>query len=328
MSTALIVMHHTLQHVFLVDFTVQTPEIKPLAFQNPAPYAPANRREAGFVLLYNWDMKYETIPSLTLPKIGFGTWSIGGETTPNPKLDDVSLTALRAALEIGYTHFDTAEFYAAGHCEELVGRTIRETNTKRENVFITTKVSPEHLSYENVLKSCENSLRHLKMDYIDLYLIHWPPRAISILDDAFRALNRLVRDGRVKYLGVSNFDIKWFKRSQELSETPIITNQVPYRLPDKTYLSNGVLEYCQQNNILVTAYSPVKFRSMRVNKTLGQIAEAHSATPYQIALAWLVMQPRVITIPMSFNPRHIKENFDAADIELSDKEMSQLSDAW
>ena len=99
-------------------------------------------------------------------------------------------------------------------------------------------------------------------------------------------------------------------------------------MPDKSYVANGVIEYCQQNDILITAYSPIKFRSMRVNKTLNQIADAHSATPFQIALAWLVMHPRVITIPMSFNPGHIKENFEAAEIELSDNEMSQLADEW
>jgi len=273
-------------------------------------------------------MKQEKVHNITLPKIGFGTWSIGGDTNPNPKLDDASMTALRSALEIGYTHFDTAEYYAAGHSEELVGRAIRETKTKREDVFITSKVSPEHLAYKDVLKACENSLRRLKMDYVDSYLIHWPPRSISKLDDAFAALNKLVQDGKVRHLGVSNFNIKWLQRSQELSESPIITNQVPYRLPDKTYVANGVIEYCQQNNILITAYSPIKFRSMRVNQTLNQIAEAHSVTPYQIALAWLVMQPRVITIPMSFNPQHIKENFDAAKIKLSDREMSQLADEW
>jgi len=273
-------------------------------------------------------MKYETVHDITLPKIGFGTWSIGGGTSPNSSLDQTSLTALRTALEIGYTHFDTAEAYASGHSEELLGQAIRETNTKREDLFITTKVSPEHLDYDDVLKACENSLRHLRMNYVDLYLIHWPPHSISKLDDAFTALNKLVRDGKVKHLGVSNFNIKWLERSQELSETPIIANQIPYRLPDKTYVANGVIEYCQQNDILVTAYSPIKFRSVHVNQTLGQIAEAHSATPYQIALAWLVMQPRVITIPMSFKPQHIKENFEAADIELSDKEMSQLADEW
>lgn len=272
-------------------------------------------------------MKYETVHNITLPKIGFGTWMIGGESTPNPAWDSKSMTALRSALEVGYTHFDTAEYYAGGHSEELVGRAVRETNTKRENLFITTKVSPEHLDYDAVFKSCENSLRRLNMDYIDLYLIHWPSAGMK-LEETFRALNKLVRDGKVRHLGVSNFKLKLLKQSQEYCETPILTNQIPYRLPDRSYVENGVIAYCQQNDILVTAYSPVKFRSMRVNKVLGEIAKTYSATPYQIALAWLVMQPRVITIPMSFDPQHIKENFDAAEIRLSADEIQQLGNAW
>jgi diketogulonate reductase-like aldo/keto reductase len=272
-------------------------------------------------------MKYETVYNVTLPKIGFGTWTIGGGGSADPSLDSASLAALRSALEIGYTHFDTAEYYAAGHCEELVGRAIRETNAPREKLFITTKVSPEHLKYDDVFRSCENSLRRLKMDYIDLYLIHWPEAGIKY-EETFRALNKLVRDGKIKHLGVSNFKLKLLKQSQELSETPIVTDQVPYSLPAKTYVENGVLEHCRQNNILLTAYSPVKFRAMRVHKTIGDIAKAHSATPFQIALAWLVMQPRVITIPMSFNPLHIRENFDAADIELTEQEMKALNSAW
>lgn len=272
-------------------------------------------------------MKFETVHKTTLPKIGFGTWEIGGGSYPDPSKDAPSMIALRAALEIGYTHFDTAEMYASGHSEELLGRAVRETNTPRENVFITTKVSPEHLAYDDVLRSCENSLRRLKMDYVDLYLIHWPSLRMN-LHETFRALNKLVRDGKVRHLGVSNFKLKQLKTSQEVSETPILTNQIPYRLPDSSYVENGVIEYCQQNDILITAYTPVKFRSMRVNKTLGEIAQAHSATPFQIALAWLVMQPRVITIPMSYNPQHIRENFEAAEIELSDDEMARLGNAW
>jgi len=272
-------------------------------------------------------MKYETIHDLTLPKIGFGTWKIGGESSADSTTDSASMTALRSALEIGYIHFDTAEYYAGGHAEELVGRAVRETNAKREKLFITTKVSPEHLDYDAVLKSCENSLRRLNMETIDLYLIHWP-RVGMKLEETFRALNKLVSDGKVRNLGVSNFNLKLLKQAQSFSKTPIITNQIPYSLPNHTYVENGVIEYCQQNDILVTAYSPVKFRSIRVNKTLRGIAIAHSVTPFQIALAWLVAQPRVITIPMSFNPAHIKENFDAADIELNVEELSQLGNAW
>ena len=273
-------------------------------------------------------MKFETVHGLSLPKVGFGTWSIGGGSYPDASLDPASMIALRAALEVGYTHFDTAEAYASGHAEELIGRAIRETNTARETLFITTKVSPEHLRYNDVLKSCENSLRHLNMDYIDLYLIHWPGGAGTDYQETFRALNQLVRDGKVKHLGVSNFKLKLLKDVQRYSETPIITNQVPYRLPDRTYAQNGVIEYCQQNDILVTAYSPVKFRAINANKTLAEIAAAHSVTPFQIALAWLVMQPRVITIPMSYDPQHIRENFQAAEIELTQAEFDALSKAW
>jgi diketogulonate reductase-like aldo/keto reductase len=272
-------------------------------------------------------MKYETIHTVTLPKIGFGTWTIGGESSPDPTTDPASMTALHSALEIGYTHFDTAEYYSGGHAEELVGRAVSETKTKRENVFITSKVSPEHLDHDNLIKSCENSLHRLGMDYIDLYLIHWPRVGMN-LEEAFRALNKLVRDGKVRYLGVSNFKLKLLKQAQSFSETPIITNQIPYSLPNHTYVDNGVIEYCQQNDILVTAYSPVKFRSIRVNKVLGDVAKAHAATPFQIALAWLISQPRIVTIPMSFNPAHIKENFDAADIQLSAEETSKLGNAW
>ena len=272
-------------------------------------------------------MKYETVHNVTLPKIGFGTWSLGGESSPDPKLDSASLAALYAAIEAGYTHFDTAEMYAAGHCEELIGQAIREMNVQREAVFITSKVQPFHLQYDDVLNSCEASLRRLQMDYLDLYLIHWPARHMK-LEETFRALNKLVRDGKVLHLGVSNFNLKQLKESQAHSETPIITNQVPYRLPDKAYGENGVLEYCQQNDILLTAYSPVKFRSVRVNKAVREAAQAHSATPHQIALAWLVNQPRVITIPMSFDPGHIRENFEAAEIQLSSDEMSRLDNAW
>lgn len=273
-------------------------------------------------------MNYETVHGLSLPKIGFGMYNIGGGLHADPSLDAASLTAIRTALEVGYTHFDTAEVYAEGHSEELLGRAVREANNRREDLFITTKVDPGHLGYDQVLRACENSLRRLQMDYVDLYLIHWPPRAGMKLDEPFRALNKLVRDGKVKHLGVSNFKLKLLKEAQALSETPILTNQIPYRLPDKTYAENGVLEHCQKNDILITAYSPVKFRNLPVNKTVHAIAEAHSTSSFQIALAWLVAQPRVITIPTSHNPQHIRENFEAAEIKLSKEEFRMLSELY
>ncbi len=272
------------------------------------------------------NMIYETIINgEQIAKIGFGTWKIGGGSRADPKLDPVSLAALRSALEVGYTHFDTAEIYADGHSEELIGQAIREMGVKRDSLFITTKVDPEHLKYEQVLKACEGSLHRLKMDYIDLYLIHWP-RAGMKFEETFRALNKLVRDDKVRYLGVSNFSVKLLKQSQEHSETPIITDQVPYSIYDRSYVKNGVLEYCQQNDILLTAYSPVEKGRLKPNQTLQSIAGAHSATSYQIALAWLIAQPRVITIPMSYNPQHTKENFESVNIVLTEKEIKSLNE--
>lgn len=271
-------------------------------------------------------MKYTTLNNLTLPKIGYGTWKIGGGSTPNLKLDSVSLSAIRSALEIGYTHFDTAEMYADGHAEELLGKTIRESNTKRENLFITSKVTPSHLRYDDVLHACENSLRRLQMEYIDLYLIHWPSGSNNY-EDTFRALNKLVADGKIKHLGVSNFNLKLLKQAQELSETHIVTNQVPYSLSDRSYVKNGVLEYCQQNNIFLTAYEPLDKGNLRANKTLETIAKSHNKTIFQIALAWVISQLNIITIPMSTNAAHIQENFEAGEIVLSDDEIARLSNS-
>lgn len=271
-------------------------------------------------------MKTETIHNLTLPKIGFGTANLGGSLFADHSRDASRLAALRSALELGYVHFDTAEMYGNGHAEELLGRAFRETNMKRENLCITSKVMPTHLHYADVLKACEASLRRLGTDYLDLYLIHWPMVGMK-LADTFRALNKLVKDGKVRHLGVSNFSLKLLKESQSHSETPIIANQVPYSLSHRSYIKNGMLKYCQANDILITAYSPMDVGRLKASPALRSVAEAHKATPYQIALAWLVSHPRVITIPMSFDPQHQKENLAAADIVLTNDEINQLTES-
>ncbi len=269
-------------------------------------------------------MKTESLTNgLTLPKIGFGMWKIGGDTSPDPSRDTRSLAALTAALKIGYTHFDTAEMYARGHSETLLARALKMNAIPRDSIFITSKVHPANLHYEDLLAACERSLTRLNTRYIDLYLIHWPGRAP--LDESFRALNDLQRNGIIRHIGVSNFDLKLLKKSLELCDTPIATNQVPYSLSDRAYERNGMLEYCQKNNIFLTAYSPFDEGRLRVREGLRRVAEKHSASPYQIALAWLVRQPMVITIPMSMNPTHIEDNFKAADITLDEEDLSYLN---
>lgn len=269
-------------------------------------------------------MRFETIGNLKIPKIGFGTWTLGGRATPDPAVEEKSHAALHSALDLGYSHFDTAEYYAGGHAEELLGKVIRERKVPRETLFITTKVSPEHLAYDQVLFCCEQSLQRLRMEYIDLYLIHWPMQGMN-LPETFQALNKLVRDGKVHHLGVSNFKLRLLKQAASLSETPLMTDQVPYSLFERTYVKNGVLEYCQNNNILLTAYSPVKPGRKKTHAALEQLAKSKGISSQQAALAWLVMQPSVITIPRSFDRGHQAENLEAADIILSESEIEQLT---
>ncbi len=147
------------------------------------------------------------------------------------------------------------------------------------------------------------------------------------IDETFRALNKLVQTGKVRHLGVSNFNLNLLQQAAALSETPLLTDQVPYSLPDRTYVENGVLEYCQQNDILLTAYTPVNHRIIQGKRSqpLQEIARSRRITPQQVALAWLATQARVITIPMSANPIHQAENLKAGDLVLNSEEMEQLT---
>src|SRR5574340_93554 len=268
-------------------------------------------------------MRYEEVHGLKLPKVGFGTWSIGGRENPDPRKEVTSLAALQSALMLGYTHFDTAEMYAGGHCEELLGRAIRESRLERGALFITSKVSAENLSAQGVVQACTASLSRLHTAYIDLYLIHWPNRSIP-LSETFKGLNQLRRSGKVRHLGVSNFDIALLKQAEALSETPLLTNQVPMSIYDRSNVENGVLEYCRSRGILVTAYSPIKHRKLQTDGTLKTLAADRGLTPHQVALAWVCSQSGVITIPMSANPVHQRGNLVAADVVLTPDEMGKL----
>jgi diketogulonate reductase-like aldo/keto reductase len=267
--------------------------------------------EMKAVTLYNGE---------AVPVLGLGTWDIGGGTYADRSHDTQAKQALHNAVEIGYTHFDTAESYGAGHTEELLGEVLASYD--RESFFITTKVSPSHLRYRDIFPAIEGSLKRLRMDYVDLYLIHWPSRQIP-LEETFQALNQLVERGSVRHMGVSNFDLDLLKQSQSLSATPLITNQVPYSVRDREYVRNGVLEYCQRNGILLTAYSPIK-RGVLNDRTVRQVASRLRATPAQVALSWLVHQPGVITIPKSSNRKRQEENFAAPDFQLTDEDVAAL----
>ncbi len=254
-------------------------------------------------------------------RIGLGTWRMGGRSSADPAQDAPALAALRAALELGYRHLDTAEMYAGGHTEELIARALE--GYRREDFFITSKVWPNHLRYKQVLEACRASLRRLRTGYLDLYLIHWPDPGVP-LEETLRALNELHGQGLVRYIGVSNFDLELLRRAQEFSTVPIAANQVPYSLHRREYVRNGVLEYCRAQRILLTAYAPVEQGRAADAPEIRRLAEKYRASPVQIALYWLVRQPGVVAIPMSLNPAHLKANLETLDLEIDPADMEAL----
>ena len=267
-------------------------------------------------------MRYRNLPDGSqIPVIGLGTWRMGGGTEPNPTEDASVLYAIRASLEMGYTHIDTAEMYAGGHTEELIGQVIRDY--ERQSLFITSKVWHTNLSYPAILRACENSLRRLDTDYLDLYLIHWPNSAVP-LEETFKGLNELVETGKVRHLGVSNFDLDLLEQACQLSATPLVTDQVPYSVLNRTNAHNGILAYCQQHGMILTAYSPVEKGRVHELDALNALAKRVGATPTQIALSWLINQPNVITIPKSLNAAHLRENLAALELVLGDDELAIL----
>jgi len=257
----------------------------------------------------------------TIDAIGLGLWDFGGGDSPDYGRDDADLAAIHNAIAIGYRHFDTAEYYASGHSEELLGRALRDY--QRSDFFVTTKVSPSHIRYDDLLAACDRSLKHLQTDYIDLYLIHWPSETIP-LGESMRAMNHLVAAGKIRHVGVSNFDLPLLQEAVRLCDTPLAANQVHYNVLHREYIQNGVIAYCQEQGILVTAYSPL-LDNVLMHKTVQAIARQHNVTGAQVALQWLIQQPQVITIPKSSNRLRQQENWDAGAVVLSAEEIDQLN---
>jgi diketogulonate reductase-like aldo/keto reductase len=263
-----------------------------------------------------------------IPAIGQGCMGIGGYLSKESLHDDNQIKALRLGIELGMTFLDTAEAYGNGHSEEIVGRSVEGI---RDKVFIGTKVSPEHLSYDALLRSAEGSLRRLKTDYIDLYQVHWSNPKIPI-SETMRAMKRLLKAGKIRYVGVSNFSLKELKEAQAaISEDEIVSAQVEYNLFDRT-IENSILPYCEREGITTIAYSPLDQGKIASGdkriEALQMIANKYNQTMVQVALNWLISHPSVIAIPKATNPAHIKENAAAADFELSGEDFKKISEIF
>lgn len=269
-----------------------------------------------------------------IPAIGIGTWMIGGGSSPDYSRDEEAIEAIRYAIELGMTHIDTAEVYGGGHAEELVGEAVK--GFKRDELFIATKVWHTNLRYNDVLKACERSLKRLQMSYVDLYMIHWPSDVIP-LSETMKAMERLYKEGKARYIGVSNFSVSHLEEARSyLSTTDIVANQVEYNLYNRR-VEMELMPYCFKNNITIVAYSPIargalaadlkKTKERRI-KLLMELAEKYSKTPIQVALNWIIWHDQVIAIPKAMQKHHLEENAGAAGWKLTKEDYELISKAW
>ena len=252
-------------------------------------------------------MEYISVQGVEVPALGLGTARMRGEECR---------IAVEEALELGYRHIDTAQMYDN---EEMVGAAVSESEVDRDEVFLVTKILRSNLGYDDVLSSFEQSLQRLQMDYVDLLLIHAPSRSVPVVE-SLRAMNELQDEGKVRHIGVSNFSVSQMREAIQSSETPILTNQIEYH-PFKD--QNDILEFCIENDIMLTAYSPLNVGSIS-NGTLQEIGDRYGKTPAQVSLRWLIQQENVSAIPKASQTKHLQENLDIFDFQLTDREMEQI----
>ncbi len=257
----------------------------------------------------------------SMPVLGQGTWRLGGVSERDPENDDArDIAVIRRALDAGLTHIDTAEMYAGGHAEELVGEAIR--GVERSRLFLTGKVWKSHLGGDGPLRAAEASLRRLGVDAFDLYLVHQVNPEIP-LKETIRAMNRLQREGLARNIGVSNFSLDRLKQAQALSEVPIVANQLHYNLQVREIELSGLLDFCQETGVMVIAWRPLRGVDCSV-PLLTELAARYGHTPRQLALNWLISQPGVVTIVKASDPLHLAENVGAVDWRMAEEDVERL----
>jgi len=277
----------------------------------------------------------KTAGSFTLPVLGLGTWQMGGRYDADTSRDQQEIDFIGQAFDAGIRHFDTAEVYAAGHSEELLGQAVKKL--PREQLFITSKVSDEHLKYDQVISACRASLKRLGMDYLDLYLVHAPSARGIPLVETLKAMASLYESGLIKNLGVSNFNANLLAEAQATSKYKIVNNQIHFSVGARGYEEDGTLQYCQENGILVTAYRPVALGSPKRNRgsfgedgwnMLSEIASKYQKTAVQVALNWVMSQVNTVVLVRTANADHLKENLGSLDFQLSAEDLNILQDKF
>lgn len=265
-------------------------------------------------------MKTVALPSgERVPVLGQGTWNMGEKE----RRGEDEIAALRLGLDLGMTVIDTAEMYADGGAEEIVGAALAG---RRNGVFLVSKVLPQNASRSGTIAACEHSLKRLQTDRLDLYLLHW--RGSVPLGETLAAFDTLSRAGKIRFWGVSNFDVA---DMEELAGLPgggdVATNQVLYNL-SRRGIEFDLLPWCRGRNVPIMAYSPIEQGRILKQPALQRVASGHSATPARIALAWLLRQDQVMVIPKSASLEHVRENHAALDVRLSGDDLAELDRAF
>ena len=252
--------------------------------------------------------------------IGMGTWQMG--TSEDQKQRSAEIDSLRRGLELGMDLIDTAENYADGGAEQLVGEAIKAV--KRDDVFISTKVWPTHLHHDDVLAACNRSVQRLGVRQIDLYQVHWPNPRVPIRE-TMGAMERLVRDGLVRHIGVSNFSAKQIQEARDvLAKNELVSNQVEYSLAERS-IEKDVLPYCQREGLTVIAYSPLGTGSLPASLVPRPILDKYNLTLAQAALNWVTFNESVVAIPKSARREHTEENANAISVRLSPDDYRLMS---
>jgi diketogulonate reductase-like aldo/keto reductase len=267
----------------------------------------------------------EILPQVTLPSgervpaFGQGTWHMGEDRRRAAE----EVAALRLGIELGTTLIDTAEMYGNGRAEEIVAEAAQG---ERDRLFIVSKVLPYNASQKGVVEACERSLKRLKTDRIDLYLLHW--RGSVPLADTLAGFARLKRDGKIRHHGVSNFDLNDMKEWVGLAggET-VAANQILYNLTRRGP-EFELIPWCHERRIAIMAYTPLGQGRMLQDKALAEVAARHGASPARVALAWLLRQDGMMVIPKATQPEHVRDNRGALDLRLTADDLAVIDRAF
>ncbi len=233
------------------------------------------------------------------------------------------VAALRLGLDLGMTLIDTAEMYADGGTEEVVGEAIRG---RRDRVFLVSKVLPKNATLKGTVRAAERSLRRLGTDRIDLYLLHW--EGSHPLAETLEAFTLLREAGKIVHYGLSNFDLDLMEEAESLpGGAAVAADQVLYHL-GKRAPEGRLLPWCAERGVVLMAYSPLAQGRLLTRRALARVARRHGATPARVALAWTLRQPGVVSIPKASNPAHLRDNAAAVDLKLTPEDLAELEAAF